>query len=559
MPRPHKIIIPSLLIAFFAIFLVLPVYTVVAEGFKIHYLIEIIRNPIYYEGIMNSFAIAVVTTSLVTMIALPMALINDSFDFNGKFLVTPMLLIPMILPPFVGAIGFARIFGRLGALNSLLTAIGIVEFGSGPDWLGGEGRFWAVCVVEALHLYPIMYLNLIAALSNLDPSLSEAARNLGCGRIRRFLNITLPMIRPGFFAGASIVLIWSFTELGTPLMLGFNRVTTVQIFNGITELETNPIPYALVIILLAVACTMYTFSRLSFGRSTNTTTAKGMSGATASKLPLSKGILAITPSIVITAAAALPHMGMILMSFAGDWYGTILPSSFTLEYYSAALSHHLVVPSIINSLKFSSMAMLLCLAAGLSVALISTRWKIPGWQMFDLMAMIPIAVPGIVLAFGYLSMSIKYEWIREFMDPVRNPAVLLIAAYAMRRLPYVLRAAAAGLQQTPIELEDAARNLGAGPFAVLRKITVPLVAANLVIGALFAFSFSMLDVSDSLILAQKTQFFPITRAIFELSQILGPGSYIACAFGVWAMAFLAATLAVASAAMGKTMGSLFRF
>jgi iron(III) transport system permease protein len=196
---------------------------------------------------------------------------------------------------------------------------------------------------------------------------------------------------------------------------------------------------------------------------------------------------------------------------------------------------------------------------GLVISLMTVRWRLPGWHVFDLLSMMPLAVPGIVMAFGYLSMSIKYEWIRSVMDPIKNPSILLIIAYGMRRLPYVVRAVSAGLQQTPIDLEDVARNLGAGTWLTLRKITAPLIIANIIIGALFAFSFSMLEVSDSLILAQRSEFFPVTRSIFELSQILGSGTYIACAFGVWAMAFLGVSLLVASLLMGKSIGSLFKF
>jgi iron(III) transport system permease protein len=522
------------------------------------YLLEIVRNPIYREGLGNAFAIAAVTTLLVLALAVPLALIHDRFDFAGKFLVTPLLLLPMILPPFVGALGFAQVLGRFGAVNSLLTTLGVVEFGHGPDWLGGSGRFWAVCVVEALHLYPILYLNVMAALANVDPGMEEAAKNLGCGRVRRFFAITLPMIRPGLFAGASIVLIWSFTELGAPLMLGYNRVTTVQIFNGITELETNPLPYALVVILLAVACGLYTASRALFGRNVETSPTKGMVGSNTVRLEGTARHLLLLPFLAVTALAVLPHFGMVFLSVAGDWYGTVLPGAYTLDHYRDALSHSLVVPSILNSLHYSLLAMAMSVAVGLALALLTVRWRPPGWQAFDLLAMMPLAVPGIVMAFGYLSMSIRYEWIRAIMDPVRNPTLLLVMAYGMRRLPYVTRAAVAGLQQTPVELETAARNLGAGPWLTLRRITVPLVAANLVIGALFAFSFSMLEVSDSLILAQRAQYFPVTRAIFELSQILGSGSYTACAFGVWAMAFLAATLLVANVIMGRNLGSLFR-
>jgi iron(III) transport system permease protein len=228
-------------------------------------------------------------------------------------------------------------------------------------------------------------------------------------------------------------------------------------------------------------------------------------------------------------------------------------------HFQAALSHEIVVPSIINSVKYSSMAMLLCILLGIPTAILIVRWKPFGWQIIDALAMLPLAVPGIIMAFGYLSLCAKISWLNSWLDPINNPTLLLVVAYAMRRIPYVVRAVAAGLEQLPISLEEAARNLGANSWYTLRKITVPLIAANLVVGALFAFSFSMLEVSDSLILAQKSAYYPITKAIFELSQILGQGSWIACAFGLWAMLFLAATLFAASKLLNKKIGSLFKF
>jgi iron(III) transport system permease protein len=116
----------------------------------------------------------------------------------------------------------------------------------------------------------------------------------------------------------------------------------------------------------------------------------------------------------------------------------------------------------------------------------------------------------------------------------------------------------AGLQQTPRDLELAAANLGASRWRVMRRITVPLILANLLAGALLAFAFSMLEVSDSLILAQRSEFYPITKAIWELSQRLGDGLYVAGALGVWAMALLTLTILAANALLGKKLGAVFR-
>jgi iron(III) transport system permease protein len=548
----------ALLTVFFGLFLVMPLYTVIAQGIQPAYLLEVVRNPIYVQGLGWSFAIGITVTLMVFIMALPLAFLADRYEFRGKMLVNTLVLLPLILPPFVGALGFVQIFGKLGALNSLLAHLGCFAPGQGPDWLGGDGRFWIVCLIEALHLYPILYLNLSTSLANLDPSLNEAAENLGCKGFQRFWRITLPLIRPGIFAGGIIVFIWAFTELGTPLMLGFNRVTAVQIFNGVTELGSNPLPYTLVFVLLVISGGLYLLSHWLFGRQHYSLMSKGMAGSQAKTLRGWRGGLALGAFVLVGLAAALPHLGVALLSVARDWHQTVLPSGFTLRYYSEALGHPLVVPSILNSLNYSLLAMVICVIMGLLVAILTVRWRPVGHQAFDVLAMLPLAIPGIIMAFGYLSMATRYDWLRTWLDPIKNPTLLLILAFAMRRLPYVVRAAVAGLQQTPIVLEEAAANLGASQWRTLRKITIPLIAANLVAGALFAFSFSMLEVSDSLILAQKAEFYPITRALYELAQILGSGPYMACAFGVWAMAFLAATLLVANRLLGRTMGALFR-
>lgn len=545
------------LTVFFIMFMGIPLYTVLANGLNPAVISEAVATPLYRLGFFNAFSIALCTTALVFLIALPPAILFDRYDFPGKSMVNVMMMVPMILPPFVGALGFQQIFGYYGVLNTLLRYLSLTPV----DWLGGDGRFYAVCIIEALHLYPILYLNLVTALANIDPSMEEAARNLGAGRLKRLFRITLPLIRPGIFAGGSIVLIWSFTELGTPLMLGYNNVTTVQIFNGITELESNPMPYSLVVLMLLFSAGLYMLSRLTLNQGSDESAqiVKGTAGKNAVSLAGFRSWLVFGVFFAITLTAGLPHLALIGTAFALDWYGTLLPGSFTLMHFQSALSHEIVVPSIINSLKYSSLAMLICIATGIPAALLLSRWKSKATPIFDLMIMLPLAVPGIIVAFGYLSMCSKYPWLNQLFDPVSNPTILLAAAYAIRRLPYVVRSVCAGLEQTPVALEEAARNLGAGSFTTLRRIIVPLVSANLVVGSLFAFSFSMLEVSDSLILAQKAAYYPITKAIFELSQILGQGSYIAAAFGLWAMLFLAFTLIAAAVLMGKKMGSLFRF
>ena len=129
--------------------------------------------------------------------------------------------------------------------------------GLGPvDWLG-KGRYFGVILLQALSLYPILYLNITAALANIDHAMDEAAENMGCTGFTKLRRITLPLIMPGLFAGSTIIFIWSFTELGVPLIFDYGRVTSVQIFDGIKDLGGNPFPYALVVVMLGATTLLY--------------------------------------------------------------------------------------------------------------------------------------------------------------------------------------------------------------------------------------------------------------------------------------------------------------
>ena len=532
------------------------------EGrFTLRYLIGVFRNPVYAEGLLNSLRIALGASALATLIALPLAWLSNRFDFPGKRLLGSLILAPMILPPFVGAIGLQQILGVYGALNSAM--------GWGPvDWLG-RGRYLGVVLLQALGLYPILYLNVTAALANVDPAMEEAAENLGCTGLRKFFRITMPLILPGFFAGLAIVFIWSFTELGTPLILNYTRCAPVQVFDALKEIGANPFPYALVFVMLSASALLYAAVKLAFGRRAYAMQSKAATAAVTVRARGARGAAIAAAFAVVLALALLPHLGVVLNSLAapGSWYRSALPQDFTLSNFAEALGHGMTLRGIRNSLVYSSLAVGANLALGLAVAFVVARSTLRARGALDALAMLPLAVPGLVMAFGYLALSARVSsqlWVREspfwqaVFDVRTNPTVFLVIAYAVRRLPYMTRAAAAGLQQTSVAFEEAAANLGATPWRTLRRITLPLISANLVAGALLAFAFSMLEVSDSLMLAQREDFYPITKTIYELFNVLGTGPYIASALGVWAMAFLAVAILGAGRLLGKRMGALFR-
>lgn len=549
--------------AFFAAFFLWPILQILKGGFvdadgrlTFDYLKVLLGDPTYLAGLKNSLLLALATTLLALLIAVPLAFISDRFLFPGKGLLSSVVLIPMILPPFVGAIGIKQIFGQYGAFNSLITALHLRPPGWTFDWFAAN-QFWGVAIVESLALYPIIYLNAVAALANIDPAMEEAAQNLGCTGLRRFFKITLPLIKPGLFAGGTIVFIWSFTELGTPLIFDYADVTSVQIYYGLKDIGGNPFPYTLVAVMLVASIVFYAIGKGLFGRNSYAMMAKATSSGGARALSPGRAWACTSLFAGVTLLAVLPHIGVILVSLSREWYGSVLPHAYTMENFRLALGHELTVGSIANSLKFASISAIIDIFLGIAIAYVVVRSKIAGRQVLDFLAMLPLAVPGIVLAFGYLAMAQDGRFF-SFLNPVKNPTVLLIIAYSVRRLPYVVRSAAAGFQQTSETLEEAAQNLGCPPMKAVIKVTLPLIMANLIAGGLLAFAFAMLEVSDSLILAQKQAFYPITKAIMELFQLLGDGKFIASALGVWAMVFLGVTIVGLSVLLGKKLGAIFR-
>jgi len=572
MGRPGvSLIVTGILLVVLSALLLAPIFAVLRAGFEdggrftLQWLRWVLEDEQYLAGLLNSVWLATFTTLLCLVISVPLALLAESCNFAGKRWWLALIQVPMILPPFVGAIGIKGLLSRNGGINLLLTHLGLLSPGQYIDWLAYP--FWSCVVLEALYLYPITFLNIQATLANIDPALDEAARNLGAGPLRRFCGITLPLMRPGLFAGGTIVFIWAFTELGTPLMVGFRDVTAVQVF---TQLETtNPMgdAYALVVVLLVVSVALYLVGKLVLGRPTAGLAVKATVAAQPRHLTGLLALMATLPFAAVFLVAVLPHVSVVLGSITATGIIELHPEHLTLEYHYRLLrdvAHYgaggrgLAALSVVNSFKYSILATVVDLALGFAIAYLVVRRRSWLTTVLDGLAMLPLAVPGLVMAFGYFVLTQGDTFLSRF-NPLRaDPTPLLVIAYAVRRLPFLVRSCAAGLEQVPVTLEEAAVNLGAGSLRTLLTITIPLLTANFIAGGLLVFSRSMLEVSDSLVLAFDRNTYPMTKAIYDLADNPESGLQMASALGVWGMLILIVTIGGASLALGKRLGALFR-
>jgi iron(III) transport system permease protein len=517
----------------------------------------LLDNQLYRTSFINSAEIAALSTFFTLLVAIPLAVLFTRCRFPGRELLRPLLLAPLILPPFVGALGIKHVFARFGALNLILAHAGIISLHHPIDWFGSSG-FAGIIILEVLHLFPILFLSASGALANVDPSLLDAAANLGASSWRRFVTITLPLARPGIFAGACIVFISAFTDLGTPLIFNYYATVPTQIFNAAADANNEQIGYAFVVATLALVAVFFLLVR-RFGES-----ASGMMPARASHAATEK-TLSPTAGWCATAAvsallflAVLPHLGVVLSSFAERWFFTILPTEYSTQYYAEIFSNSINASYVTNSLLYSGLSAFVDLTLGLVIAHLLAREQFPGKSVLDALAMLPLALPGLVLAFALLT-SYNTHGLLAWMNPRTNPTFLLVISYSLRRLPYIVRAAYAGYQQTSVTLEEASYNLGAGRWRTFTRVTLPLIAPNLIAGTILTFCFAMLEVSDSLILAMETRFAPITRGIYEIMGRPSPDSAaLACALGVLAMILLGGGLFLGSRLMGRSLGQFFR-
>jgi iron(III) transport system permease protein len=570
--RVGPITLQAFLLTLMGVLLILPIVLAVGDGFyhekrfSLEWLVRTLKDRRFVGQLTSGLLLACCTTLLALLIALPPAILRGRCRFAGSGVLSMLMLVPMILPPFVGALSMRHLLGQFGAINLLLDKIGILDFSRSlpPDYLGSG--FAGVAILQALHLFPILYLNASAALASVDPAYAQAARNLGAGPWAAFRHVTLPLIRPGLFAGATIVFIWSFTDIGTPAMLGYNELAPVTIFKELARSETTPTVYALVFVLLSGSVSLYVLGKFLFGRESQASMTKASQSVSLRPLGLTGTLGAWALFGAIIFAALLPHVGVVLTAFSSRWVNTVLPSAWTLDHLRFVLIRPETLNSITNSLYYSGISTAADLILGLAAAWLIVRTRVRGRTLLDALVMLPLAVPGLIVAAGYVAMTANDIHVLGVTIPLRSisPAgkftfVLLIVAYTVRRLPFAVRGISAGLQQVPTELEEAARNLGATPTRTLGRITLPLILANIIAAGVLTFAFAMLEVSDSLILAQRQEVFPITREIYQQATSGSTdAANIASALGVYGMLLLGGTLALASALMGKRLGAIFR-
>jgi iron(III) transport system permease protein len=511
----------------------------------LHFL-NFFRRPLFRESLWNTLWSGALVVFFSALMALPLAYVLARYEFRGKLLLQTAATLPLVIPPFVGAVAMQLILGRSGMVNLILM-----------QWLDTPIPFMeglaGVVLVQTLHFFPFILLNTMVSLSNVDASLEEAAQNLGCHGFRLFRRVTLPLMMPGFIAGALLTFIRSIDDLGTPLMLNYKNLLAPQAYLRITTIGMDDVDGYVVCVVLVVLSLVSLFAARKYLSLAEYATLR--SAAPASRRLQGRSLPFVWLLIgLILFISLLPHFGILLLSFSKVWSFTTLPSSYTLGHYSEILfrAPHFVL----NTLRYMVLASALDVVLGAVIAFLLLRSRVPGRNLLDAIATMPLAIPGVVLAVGYLRVFHGWDF-PGANGPLTSSWFILVIAYTMRRLPYTVRACYAAFQQVHISLEEAAQNLGANRWRTFVKITLPLIAGGLIAGGLIAFITSCVELSSTIMLVPRIELGPISYGIYLYMQSpLGRGA--GAALGVVAILLVSLGTYLTHRIFGGRAGNAFR-
>src|SRR3990170_2733275 len=203
------------------------------------------RRPLFREALWNSLLSGVLVVLFGSLMAVPLAYFSVCYEFRGKILLQTLATLPLVIPPFVGAVALQLILGRSGMVNLLLMR-----------WFDWSVPFMegltGVVLVQTLHFFPFIMLNTAVSLSNIDPSMEEMAQNMGCRGLRLFGRITLPLMLPGFIAGSLLTFIRVIDDLGTPLMLNYKNLLAPQAYLRITTIGIDDVDGYVICVILSL-------------------------------------------------------------------------------------------------------------------------------------------------------------------------------------------------------------------------------------------------------------------------------------------------------------------
>lgn len=493
---PHQqrlpLAIAALGLLFLGVFLLYPLFNVFgasmldAEGqsFTFANYTRMLGRPFYRAAIVNTLAIGAAATAITTLLAVPLAFALARLPIPGKSAILALAAMPLVLPSFVSAYAIVLLLGNSGIVTKALQEVGL-DIGS----IYGAG---GIVLVYTLTLYPYVLLPTVAAFKAVDVSMEEAAQGLGSSPGRAVRTVILPIVLPAILAGALLVFIETLENFGVPFVLAEDlpifAVEAFKLFIG--ETAPNPASAGVLATLLILTTVLVLLVQRRFLASRRFAT-------NARKAP---PLLTIGPVFRIAATlycwaivllALVPFFAIVVLSFL-EFRGPVLHGSFSLANFATLFGREL--RPLANTMIFASAAALCVTLIGVPVGYVVTRYRTGVATLLDVVATLPFAVAGTVLAIGFV---VSFN-----AGPVilTGGPLILVLAYTVRKVPFAVRSASAIVHQIDVSLEEASISLGRSPLQTFLRIVVPLMVGGILSGVVLTWVTVASELSATVVL-----------------------------------------------------------
>lgn len=465
----------------------------------------------YFQTISNSFKVTSIATLLTLIIGVPLAYLTSVYKIKGKRFINIVIIMSSMSAPFIGAYSWILLLGRNGLITKFFKDTLSITI---PDIYGFNG----ILLVFTLQLFPLVYLYIQGALSNVDNTLFEASESMGVTGIKRFYKVVLPLIRPTVFASGLMVFMRAFADFGTPMLIGEGYMTFSRlIFDSFVGEVGDDAGFAAAISVIAILVTTGFFLIQRYLANKKQFSMSALHPIEPKQLSKGKSILVHIFIYGFVGLAFMPQLYVFYTSFLKT-SGLIFVKGYSLDSYRQAFSR--MGSSIQNTFVIPGIAILITIVMAVLIAYLIVRRRNVLTATVDAVSMIPYVIPGSVIGIALVS--------RFASGPIvlTGTMTIIVIAMVIRRLPYTIRSSAATLSQISISTEEAAISLGASEVKTFVKITVPMMASGIISGAILSWITMITELSTSILLyTSRTQ----TMTIAIYTQVIRGNYGIAAA------------------------------
>ena len=524
MADPIMVLTIVVLITFLTLFILYPLAILLVDsfyggnGFTLATFQRIMAMPNFITAITNTlkvgFLVGVLSTIVGLLFAYVEVYVRVGKAVGGLFKVVSML--PVVSPPFVLSLSMIMLFGKAGLITRFL--LGIYD--------NNVYGFWGIVIVQTLTFFPVCYMMLKGLLKNIDPSLEEAARDMGASRSKVFLTVTMPLLLPGLGNAFLVTFIESIADFANPMIIGGSYDTlATTIYLQITGAYDKEGAAAMAVVLLSITLLMFAVQKYYLEAKTAAT----LTGKASRGRMLIEDRSVSVPLTILCALAAF----FVIMMYACVPIGALFPTwgykftPLTFKWFGQVFTRYHGLQAFRDSFVLSLIAAPITALLSMIISYLVVKRKFKSKGFIEAVSMLAMAVPGTVLGVGYIRGFSGGVFHTGFLQGIYGSAAILIIVFVVRSLPTGTRSGISALRQIDKSIEESAYDMGADSFKVFMTVTLPLIKDSFLSGLVTAFVRSITAIS-AIILLVTPQFLLITVQINEFAE---KGSYsIACAF-----------------------------